>query len=176
MPRKSALALAVGNHSETPDSPVPLPHMTPAAKRVWRDVCQSMPPGWFINCDREILEQYCEAVAMFRDAMKMIKRDGYVAERQIRDKHGNIIATQPVPHPALKLKEQGASTVRILSARLGLGPSTRNSRDKGRLAWDEGKKASAKALPRLVRPSADSDEDDDLLFTGKPVGVGEYEV
>lgn len=63
--RVSAVALSVVA-GETEEGPEPLEHLPPAAKKVWRDTVDSLPPDWFNKDTYPLLEQYCVTVVRLR--------------------------------------------------------------------------------------------------------------
>lgn len=59
-------------------------YLTPLAKDYWRNIVAAFPAGYFTNADRVLLEQYCEAAALHRNATATLRKEG----RRYKDKNG----------------------------------------------------------------------------------------
>ena len=68
----------------SPSSFPPPEYLTPLAKDYWRNMVAAFHGGYFTNADRVLLEQYCEAAALHRNATTTLRKEG----RRYKDKNG----------------------------------------------------------------------------------------
>jgi P27 family predicted phage terminase small subunit len=110
MPRKSAASRAV---SLTPtDKRTPAPADLPApARKVWKIVVDSLPPGHFQPGDLLLLRALCLAEHQKAQADEMVQRDGLLLDGKA--------------HPAAKLSAQLAGVLASLAGKLRLSMSSR---------------------------------------------------
>ena len=57
------------------DFPAPS-YLSSLAKKYWALTVEAFPAGHFVNCDRVLLEQFCEAAAEHKQALAVIKKEG----------------------------------------------------------------------------------------------------
>ena len=66
----------IKSDSTTAGYPSPTVGMTARGKTVWKEVVTSFPPGHFTESDRILLEQFCEAAAVHRWAVRFLEKNG----------------------------------------------------------------------------------------------------
>jgi len=125
-PRPTALKLIDGNPGKRPlpeNEPMPTgapicpKHLSGTAKTLWQRIKRSMPPGLYTLADSPLLAAYCEAWADHVGATKALQLDGSLVV--YNDKGVAVI------NPLLRIRNNAASTMVSISARLGLSPADR---------------------------------------------------
>lgn len=96
--------------------------LTPAAKIVWKNVTGAMVKGVFKPTDTYILAAYCEQVAAHDEAVAKIAQNGSVSVGS---------QGQEIVSPWVRIRNEAASKVVTLGAKLGLSPADRQSIPSG---------------------------------------------
>lgn len=127
-PKKpDAIKALEGNPGKRPlngDAPLPVgfatkpDYVTGYAAEIWDTIVNSMPRELYGSCDLVILASFCVAAEQFKDATEQIKAEGLTVQTE----NGEL-----KPHPALSAQSKANTTIALLSARLGLDPSSRAS-------------------------------------------------
>jgi P27 family predicted phage terminase small subunit len=115
MARKSAAALAtvVVDPMARPDAPG---HLTEAQRHEWTRIVHSLPADYFRPADYPLLEAYCCASALHRDASQRVEKEGFIA----LDRFG-----EQRPHPAVAVVKQASAAMASMATKLRLCPSAR---------------------------------------------------
>lgn len=128
-PKATALRELEGNPGRLPvNAAEPRPtgapkapdYLSDAAKRVWREIAASMPPGLYAKCDAALLAAFCEAAAAHRAAALALtasRSQNLLGETE-------VVADGKVS-PYLRAMLDAARTMSTLSGRLGLSPADR---------------------------------------------------
>ena len=119
MARKSAAALAtvVVDPFDRPAAPATL---TKAQKVEWDRIVRSLPPDYFRPSDYVLLEAYCCASVLHRDACKALDAAGFLIETM----------GGPKAHPAVGVVKQASAALASMATKLRLCPSARYSEQK----------------------------------------------
>ena len=120
MARKSASALATVNVDPLarPEAPKSL---NAKQAREWDRIVHSLPADYFRPADYVLLEAYCCAAALHRDASKLVDDEGLMKP----DRFG-----EQKPHPALNVLKQVSAALASMATKLRLCPSARYSEKK----------------------------------------------
>ena len=93
-------------------------HLTPEARRIWRQVLREAAPGQVVALDAFVLELFSEALARYRRASRTYAESSGI----IRGRDGG-----PVVNPMHRVVRDLADQVRVLARELGLSPSARSA-------------------------------------------------
>lgn len=115
---------AEGNRSRRPIPAEPqgrgqpaLPlHLSADERAIFMHVMNTAPAGLITAADQHIVEAYAVAVALFRDADRIVKKDGFTSF----DQKG-----RPCPNPFIRIRRQAATEIRALADSIGLSPLAR---------------------------------------------------
>jgi P27 family predicted phage terminase small subunit len=114
--------------------------MTPAAKKVWKELIEQIPNENIIPSDTPLMEAYCETMVAYRAAVQNVNREGVTLETAA----GGITM-----NPEATWMDKCSSKLATLAAKLRLAPSARME-----LAGTKGKQAASKpttALGKLIK-------------------------
>jgi phage terminase small subunit len=75
MPRRSPEARAAAYYRTGGKSPPAPDHLSPKAKRVWREITASRPPDFFTRGSWPLLAQYCELDVLQQGYLTMLRDD-----------------------------------------------------------------------------------------------------
>ena len=141
--KKAATGMQV---KASPGSFPPPEYLTALAREYWRNMVAAFPGGYFTNADCVLLEQYCEAAALHRNATAILRKEG----RRYKDKNGVLRK-----NPAVDDQHQARCDCAMLATKLRI---TKTSM------------ISPKVAGRAAQEATDSAEADDtfqdLLFGG----------
>ena len=120
MARKSAAALAtvVVDPLGRPAAPET---MSEAQREQWDAIVHSLPSDYFRPCDFALLEAYCCAAVLHRDACRALEAEGFLQDHPMQ---GRVV------HPAVTVVRQSASAMASMATKLRLCPSARMSEQK----------------------------------------------
>ncbi len=96
--------------------PRPPKGISDRSREVWRQVLRDAPPNLIMASDAWVLRIFCDAVALYENAVGTIERTGLV----IRGRHGEL-----VKNPVLMPMRDNRDAIRILTRELGLSPAAR---------------------------------------------------
>lgn len=131
---------------ETPGTfPAPA-YLTPLAKEYWRNMVAAFPGGYFTNADRVLLEQYCEAAALHRNATAILRKEG----RRYKDKNGVLRK-----NPAVDDQHQARCDCAMLATKLRITKTSMIS-----------PKVAGRAAQEAAAAADGEDTFQDLLFGG----------
>ena len=119
MARKSAAALATVNVDPMARPAAPST-LTRAQKVEWNRIVRSLPPDYFRPSDYVLLEAYCCASVLHRDACVALDVEGFL--------QGEV--GRRYPHPAVSVVKQTSASLGSMAAKLRLCPSARYSEKK----------------------------------------------
>lgn len=92
-------------------------HLGKDATDEWRRVINDLLDRKILtNCDLGILESYCTAIGMARQAERILGVEGLIVQG----------ARGPVKHPAVGILKDATNTARQLGSELGLTPASRS--------------------------------------------------
>ena len=124
---------------------LPPDYLTPLAKEYWHSIVAAFPAGYFTNADRILLEQYCEAAALHRNATATLRKEG----RRYRDKNGVLRK-----NPAVDDQHQARCDCAMLATKLRITKTSMISP----------KVAGRAALNAAEAAAGEDDQLQDLLF------------
>lgn len=124
----------------------PPEYLTALAKGYWRNMVAAFPGGYFTNADRVLLEQYCEAAALHRNATATLQREG----RRYKDKNGVLRK-----NPAADDQHQARCDCAMLATKLRITKTSMIS-----------PKVAGRAAQEATGSAETEDEFKDLLFGG----------
>jgi phage terminase small subunit len=75
MPRKSAEDIAGAYYRTEGKPPVAPEHLSPQAKKLWREITSSRPPDYFTAGATQLLEAFCQTTEMHRFYMSVWAHD-----------------------------------------------------------------------------------------------------
>ena len=130
----------------SPGSFPPPEYLTPLAKDYWRNMVAAFPGGYFTNADRVLLEQYCEAAALHRNATATLRKEG----RKYKDKNGVMRK-----NPAVEDQHQARCDCAMLATKLRLTKTAMVS-----------PKVAGRAAQTAAESAEAEDAFSDLLFGG----------
>jgi len=90
-------------------------HFSPEQRRLWASVTASMPAGVYTKADSGLLESYCLAWGLVREASRLIEATGLM----VRSERG------PVKNPLVSMRRAAQAELRGIAAELGLSPTSR---------------------------------------------------
>jgi P27 family predicted phage terminase small subunit len=102
-----------------PERPKPPHKISKAGRKVWKDIVDSHPPGYFRKGAIPLLFAYCEAVAVHSEACELIKK-------------GLLIKTAGgsfKQNPAIAIQTAKAGEMGMLASKLRLATSSYRDRD-----------------------------------------------
>ena len=94
--------------------------MTAAQKAEWERIVHSLPATYFRPADYVLLEAYCCASVLHRDACRALDAEGFL--------QGEVGARRP--HPAVMVVKQTSGALASMATKLRLCPSTRMTEQK----------------------------------------------
>ena len=89
--------------------------MTPPAKKVWKELIDSIPNENILPSDFPIMEAYCETTALYRKAIQRVAMEGAT----ITTEKGSVM------NPEAAWADKCSAKLAILAAKLRLTPSAR---------------------------------------------------
>ena len=130
----------------SPSSFPPPEYLTPLAKDYWMNMVAAFPGGYFTNADRVLLEQYCEAAALHRNATTTLRKEG----RRYKDKNGVLRK-----NPAVDDQHQARCDCAMLATKLRITKTSMIS-----------PKVAGRAAQEATESAEADDTFQDLLFGG----------
>lgn len=103
-----------------PERPKPPKGMGKRAKKTWKNIVDSLPPGFFRVGALPLLRAYCEAESVHYDAMLLIEKSSIL----IKTREGNF-----VKNPAVSIQSAKSNEMASLASKLRLSPSSYRDRD-----------------------------------------------
>ena len=88
--------------------------MTPAGKKVWKVLIETIPNENIIPSDLPIMEAYCETTVAFRKAVQKVSMDGIIIDEKM--------------NPEAVWMDKCSSKLAVLAAKLRLSPSARQDK------------------------------------------------
>jgi P27 family predicted phage terminase small subunit len=110
--RKSADHLNVVRMSQ--ERPTPPKDISRLGRKIWKEIVDSLPPGWFLKGAYRLLFAYCEAAAVHADACAIIKKLGLLLKNSVGGVKTN---------PAISIQTAKAGEMAMLASKLRLSPS-----------------------------------------------------
>ncbi len=127
----------------------PPDYLSTLAKEYWRSIIAAFPAGYFTNADCVLLEQYCEAAALHRNATATLRKEG----RRYTDKNG-----VKRNHPAVSDQHQARCDCAMLATKLRITKTAMIS-----------PKAAGRAAHDAAEAAGTGEQFGDLLFSdGQP--------
>ena len=126
-PKPTEIRLIEGNPSRRPiNDAAPKPkgeasapdYLSADARDFWLEIVASMPPGIYATADKALLAAFCEAAAQHKAASIAWQR-----QKAITGKHP--VASAGKPSPYVRVMNEAARTMAMLSGKLGLSPADR---------------------------------------------------
>jgi P27 family predicted phage terminase small subunit len=77
------------------------------------------------SLDEALLCMYCVAFSRWKKAEAQLAQEGEVIMVKVRNTHGKISHTKPMPNPLLRIAEQAARATHRYADALGLSPASR---------------------------------------------------
>ncbi len=90
--------------------------MEPEARVVWRRVLRTQAPDVITAADTDLLRAYCESVASYQSAMRLLVRSGPL----VRGQKGEL-----VKNPLHQIVRDNRDAIRLIGRELGLSPASR---------------------------------------------------